>query len=128
MERRQYSRLTTKIDGTLYKDNTEIPVTIENLSENGIGLRYRYRDCPSDFQISKGDIFTLSFIDNECSFFIIQNIHICQFKVVQIQKHSSYVYIGGELNFSENDYAKYVLDKKSERFIASLKFVKASLS
>ena len=121
MEKRHYSRLSVNIYGTLYKDRIEIPVVICNISEYGIGIRYKFSDCPIDFKIEKGEEFSVTFFDDVD--FNNENVQLCTFKVVQVRVHSTHSYIGAKLLESEYDYPQYVLDKKSEKFIGAVKFM-----
>ena len=123
MEKRLYPRIDTEIYGTLYKDNIEIPIMICNMSENGIGIRYKYSDSPADFKISRGDEFSVVFYDEITFKHMDTEPQFCVFKTIQVRIYSSHAYIGGKLMYSENDYPQYVLDKKSERFIVAVRFL-----
>ncbi len=123
MEKRNYSRIKTDIFGTLYKDGIEIPITICNLSENGIGIRYKYNNCPTDFCINKGDLFTLCFFDQTNFMETKDIIQVCEFKVVHMRMHTTHAYIGGTLTGTSSEYSQYVQDKKTERFIGMVRYI-----
>lgn len=120
-EKRTYNRISVEIPGTLYKGKYEIPIQIVNISENGIGFRYKYRDCPADFIINTGNEVNISFFDKHGSFSNEPAIQLCMFKTVHLRRHSSHAYIGGRLIKSESNYPQYVLDKKSQRFIYTIR-------
>lgn len=126
MERRTYSRLTVDIPGTLIKNNQEIPINIYNICENGIGFRYKFKDCPDNFTFKKNEVFEITFYDESNNEINVikdsQRVQICKFEVKQIRKHSTHAYIGGVLKSSDNEYANYVLNKKTNRFINRIRY------
>lgn len=123
MEKRTYSRIETEIYGTLYKDGIEVPIIICNMSENGIGLRYKYINCPAEFRIRKGDKFTLSFFDQTDFLKHKETIQLCNFKVVQTRRHTTHTYIGGKLTETSSNYSEYVLEKKTEKFVGAARCI-----
>ncbi len=124
-EKRNFSRLNVKIDGTLFKEGYEVPIKIANISEEGIGLRYNYKDCPSDFCVKKGEEFTVSFFDDSTKGLDIinNNMQQCTFKVIQVRNHTKHSYIGARLIDDEMNYPLYVSNKKVLKFTASIRFM-----
>lgn len=121
VEKRSYSRINTKINGSLYKDGYEIPVIIYNISEQGVGLRYKYKDCSPLFTVYPGERFVLAFFD-ENILIPDQNIQICNFRIKQLRLHTTHGYIGAMLENSDYDYPHYVENKRTILFTNALKY------
>ncbi len=123
-DRREYSRIETDIYGTLYKDGVEIPIIICNMSEHGIGIRYKYKHCPEDFRIKKGDTFTLHFFDYTNFIEYKERILLCEFIVAHTRRHSTHTYLGCKLTSVSSEYPQYVLDKKSEKYVYIVRHIR----
>ena len=124
MEKREYSRLHVAVDGTLYKDGYDIPIKIDNVSENGIGIQIKTTDIPPGIKFRLKEIFQLVFYDEELDVIkIIRNdVQESVFRVIHTKRSRGYVYIGASLEKDYGNYAKYVIDKKVQRYIARVSF------
>ncbi len=61
MDKREYSRVRVTIDGTLFKDGYDIPIKIENVSENGIGFSIKASDIPPGIKFKLKETFQIVF-------------------------------------------------------------------
>ncbi len=124
--RRLYDRQPVVIDGTIFKCGYDIPVRIDNISENGVGIRINNAECPADFIIEKGETFQLVFYDTELDIvkIVTNQVQESTFKVVHIRKTSADIYVGAKLVNSKEGfmYEEFVKNKKVQIFVAKIRF------
>lgn len=123
-DKRQFERINVKIEGTLFINGNETPIDIVNISENGLGARIKYKYLNSQ-EIKEKDIVSLMFWDDK-DFLINEDryIQICDFRIIQIRRHTTHMYIGCQLIESSCNYEKYVEEKKASRFMKMIQSTK----
>lgn len=125
MERREYRRINTDLNGTLFKKGVEIPVSVKNISEKGIGILWKNSECPVDFTVHKNERFIVVFYDEDMTGIntLNQDVQQCDFQICHVKKDATHTYIGGKLLSAATDYSSYVANKKANRFIANIRFM-----
>lgn len=118
-DRREYSRVNKKIECTVYNNGKEYNGTIENISNNGVGLTI---NCKLD-DIVEDEIIEILFSDNlnwnQESYYLC----IVTVMVHKLEIDSDKVFIGLKTrNNAENEkrFQKYVDDLKVEEMFNTI--------
>lgn len=113
-ENRFYVRVQTSIEGVMFYNKCEIPIMIENISEDGMRIKFLKKSYPYDIKIndtvniifySKYDFFKTK---KEVSLSIGGNVRY-------FESNDKYIYLGCKVE-SDEAYINFVLDKKSILF------------